>query len=240
MAHNAIGPRVRTAWQTGSIGLAISVFLLWRNGGFAPFRSAQPQSWEEYYLLNIGMLLLVPMLHSAIASSRSVGAFGLCAGDRRWGWRFALLGWLLFVPIIAFVAGRHEFQDYYLGNFRASRVLTWLDGREVVDWTRWAFCALVMTVYMFAWEWFFRGYLLFGLRRGGFPWFSVAYQSFLFGVLHLGKPAIEVVSSFVGGAILGIVALRLRSMLACFWVHILIYLTHEAAVLWFFANRTSP
>jgi len=53
----------------------------------------------------------------------------------------------------------------------------------------------------------------------------------LFTVMHLGKPTIEVISSFFGALILGMWALRARSMMPCFVVHALLTVLNDAAVI---------
>jgi len=217
---------------TACMGLGIATFLLWRNGGWPRFRCDSPQTWEEYYLLNLFFLLVPPVLSTMLSSKSSVDATGLRSGDLRRGIGWSLMGWVLFLPVIWIVSAQTDFQEYYVGNLRANRVLVWEGDRQSLDWSRWAFTSGVMSLYMLAWEWFFRGYLLFGLRRGFGPWWANLFQATLFCVLHLGKPWAEVASSLAGGLLLGFVALRLRSMLACFLIHLLIFLTHEAAILW--------
>jgi membrane protease YdiL (CAAX protease family) len=66
---------------------------------------------------------------------------------------------------------------------------------------------------MFAWEFFCRGYLLFGFeRRVGGP-AAVAIQTIPFAVMHTGKPGPEAIGSIVAGIALGILALRNRSFI---------------------------
>ena len=71
-------------------------------------------------------------------------------------------------------------------------------------------------MYLFCWEFFFRGYLLFGLARS-FGIAAIALQSVPFGIMHWGKP--EFLLSFVGGLILGCLAYRAKSFLPAFIVH---------------------
>jgi membrane protease YdiL (CAAX protease family) len=75
----------------------------------------------------------------------------------------------------------------------------------------------VYGLYLFCWEFFFRGFLLFGLSRSLGPWVAVFAQMIAFGVMHHGKP--EFLGSFVSGAALGILALRSKSFMPCFVLH---------------------
>ena len=73
-------------------------------------------------------------------------------------------------------------------------------------------------LYLFCWEFFFRGYLLFGLLRS-IGWAAVIVQAIAFGLLHLGKPTSEVAASFGAGIVLGILALNAKSFAPCFLLH---------------------
>jgi membrane protease YdiL (CAAX protease family) len=84
--------------------------------------------------------------------------------------------------------------------------------------------------YFFCWEWFFRGFLLFGLARGVGRW-AILLQAVPFGFLHWGKPWPEIAGSFVAGLILGELALRARSFLPCFALHWLIALGMDLSAL---------
>jgi len=94
---------------------------------------------------------------------------------------------------------------------------------------------------MFAWEWYFRGFLLYGLKRVMPTVAAVLIQAAAFALLHYNKPPIEVVSSFFGAILLAGVALRYRSFLPCFFLHWAISAAFDGAVLYHFlhANPSS-
>ncbi|MFM7321675.1 MAG: lysostaphin resistance A-like protein [Armatimonadota bacterium] len=189
--------------------------------------------WHEYYLVNLACLLLPGILLVVWGFRQELSEYGLAPGDRKRGSQLALLGWIAFLPVLWTVGGRPAFQSYYLSNMHASGALIPTNTGDAIDWGGWIFHEATMTVYMLAWEWFFRGFLLFGLRKSFPDWFAVGAQALLFGLLHLGKPPEEVVSSFLGGIVLGFAALRLRSMIPCFAVHALVSASHDAVVIWF-------
>lgn len=234
MARRKDESRDLSGWSTLLVGIAVSGILLYKNGGWPAFRSGIPMGWEEYYVFNISLLLLPPFLLILWGQRRELSEFGLTAGDLRWGTIGALASWVAFLPVLWFSARASAFQDYYLWQMKSSRAVGYLPvGGEGIDWGRLAFHETVMCFYMLAWEWFFRGFLLFGLRRTFPAWVAVLIQASLFCLLHLGKPTIEVASSLVGGVILGAAALRFRSMLPCFLVHFLISASNDLAVLYF-------
>ena len=78
---------------------------------------------------------------------------------------------------------------------------------------------LVRLVGMFAWEFIFRGYLLFGFERKLGAAAAIAVQTIPFVILHFGKPLPETLGSIVAGVALGIVAIRARSFIPCAILH---------------------
>lgn len=221
-------------WSTLVLGTAISAVLLYRNGGWSAFRSPVPMGWEEYYIFNTSLLLLPPFLLILWGMRRELSEFGLTPGDVKWGTIGAIAGWILFLPVLWFVGPLPAFQTYYVWNMQSSRTISFSPtGGQTIDWGRFAFHETVMGFYMLAWEWFFRGFLLFGLRRVMPAPAAVVIQAALFCLLHVGKPIEEVASSFVGGLVLGAAALRFRSVLPCFLIHYLISVSHDLAVLYF-------
>jgi len=228
---------IATGWWTLLAGLVISGFLYWKN-------HSGNMWFEEYYLLNTAVLLGGPLLLILIGFRREVSEFGMTAGDVKGGAIAALIGFALFLPVLYFVARTPEAQEYYLGVLLGSRpggsgainglIYTpqgYIGG--VIDYGRLLFHESVFGFYMFGWEWFFRGFLLNGLRRAMPVWVAVAIQAALFCGLHVGKPIPEVCSSLAGGLLLGVVAIRFRSFLPCFFVHWAISATNDLAVLYF-------
>jgi membrane protease YdiL (CAAX protease family) len=93
------------------------------------------------------------------------------------------------------------------------------------------FLLLSLIVYMFVWEWFFRGFLLFGVAQGCGSIMAILLQAALFGVAHIGKPPLEMVSSFIGGAVLGVLCWREKSFAPAFYAHALIHCVWAALIL---------
>ncbi len=88
-----------------------------------------------------------------------------------------------------------------------------------------------LILYMFCWEWFFRGFALFGMAQGlGFI-AAIALQAVIFGFAHMGKPPVEMWSAFVGGLVLGSLAWREKSFFPAFLIHALIHVSWAILVL---------
>jgi len=88
--------------------------------------------------------------------------------------------------------------------------------------SQWVMVLAALVVYMFCWEWCFRGFLLFGIAQG-LGWIpAVALQATMFGLAHAGKPAPEFWSSFLGGGALGVICWREKSFVPAFFTHALV------------------
>jgi membrane protease YdiL (CAAX protease family) len=86
-------------------------------------------------------------------------------------------------------------------------------------------------LYMFAWEFLFRGYLLFGFSRYiGMP-AAIAVQTIPFVVMHFGKPGLETYGSIAAAVILGLIAMRAGSFLPCAILHFAVAATLDLAAL---------
>ena len=118
------------------------------------------------------------------------------------------------MALILYGAGKMpEFRSYY--------------HTSAIDWSE---LLLNTALYMFAWEFLTRGYMLFGLEKS-IGKSAVFVQAIPFVLLHLGKPFLETLLCIPGGFILGYVAYKTRSFLPCFIIHFGIY-----AMMIFFTN----
>jgi hypothetical protein len=224
-----------SGWVTLLVGLCVSGFLLWRN--------RQSMDFSEYNLLNIAGILWVPLMVILLGLRRSPADFGLVPGDVKAGTLTAFALFFAFVPVILIFAPQDGPQSYYLSwlgtmGGSGSIIGIWPEGNSysrggMLRWDHLIYHEAVMGFYMFGWEWYHRGFLLTGLRRIMPVWGAILTQAILFTVLHLGKPWPEVASSFPGGIVMGLVALRFRSFLPCFLLHWLVSAGFDAAVLWY-------
>jgi len=101
-----------------------------------------------------------------------------------------------------------------------------LDGRrDILVWE---------TIYLgrfVALEFFFRGFLLFGLEER-FGRLAIPVSVIPYAILHFAKPFPEAMGSIVAGGVLGLVALRTRSIFGGALVHITIALSMDLLAMW--------
>lgn len=141
------------------------------------------------------------------------------AWDYGWKWSnwkrallFSLGATLLLAPFMWFAAREPGVAEAYVRYLPPTPSLqAWL--------LLWGGLAL----YLFCWEWFFRGFLLFGMAQGLGAIPAILLQATFFGLAHWNKPPLEVASSFVGGLILGVWCWREKSFLPAFLTHLFVH-----------------
>lgn len=145
--------------------------------------------------------LFAPLAIIGILWRESPAAYGVQVGNWKLGLLLTLGGIALMAPILWLVARTPAFQAYYSHMKLA-----------------WPALAFDNALHLFSWEFFFRGFLLFGLaRRYGDD--AIFLQAIPFAIAHFGKPELETLSTIFGGAAFGYVALKTNSMLYPFLVH---------------------
>ncbi len=169
--------------------------------------NAKPHGYEEYLITNIAALFWLPIVFILLFAREDPASFGFGLGDYNKGYKLAGILFVAVLPILFFAARMPQFQSYYPIQQQAAHDLPYF-----------VYFEISYGMYLFCWEFFFRGFLLFGLSRS-IGWWSVLVQAIAFGIMHYGKPGPEFMVSFATGVILGIVALRVKSFVPCFLVH---------------------
>ncbi|MCS6913728.1 MAG: CPBP family intramembrane glutamic endopeptidase [Myxococcales bacterium] len=160
--------------------------------------------------------LLVPMLHVRLLGGR-LADWGMPlrrrhnppsgAGVGKWVYLVLLLGVL---PLVVLASFTRPFQQTYPFYRQA--------GRSWFDFLAWElqYGATFLTV-----EFFFRGYLLFGLARtmGSLAIFVMVVP---YCMLHYLKPAAESLGAIVAGVVLGTLALRTGTIWWGVLIHVLV------------------
>ena len=179
----------------------------------------QLRTWEEYLLVNITGLILIPSVLHFLWLRTTPQRMGFGPANR-YGWRAALIALMVMLPVLVVAARFPAFQAYYPIQPMAG-----------YSWRYLVYFELTYGAYMFAWEWFYRGFLTFGLARGFGATAAVVTQAAAFGIMHYGKPPAEMAGSFIAGIALGSLALRGRSFLPCFALHWVVSILFDLLVL---------
>jgi len=225
-AREPAGAPARNVWQAAATLLLGATIIAWltrynlhRTSVWSLPGAPIPYSWEEYLVVNTTGLMLLPLLLILAAFRRSPWEFGMRPpepGTARIAWLF----YAAMVPILWWVAHRPDFQLQYP-----------LYPGAAANWHTLATYELTYGFYLFCWEFFYRGFLTFGMARGWGSPAAVVLQALGFGIMHLGKPTPEFLSSFPGGLIMGWLAVRTQSFLPGFALHWAISATLDVLVI---------
>jgi membrane protease YdiL (CAAX protease family) len=131
---------------------------------------------------------------------KSPREYGFQFGDWRAGIGLTAIVIAIAAPILWFVArSSDDMVRYYAGNASpAAALITFLD--------------------LIGWEFFFRGFLLFGYARV-FGAHALWLHAVPFALAHITKPPVETYSTIFGGFLFGLVAWRTRSFIYPFLIH---------------------
>ncbi len=145
------------------------------------------------------LYLLIPLILTIFVFRQSPGEYGFRLGDWKAGLILTVGGIIMIAPVLWLVSrGGNTMQVYYEPYVGGLPWNTFLD--------------------LFGWEFFFRGWILFGLARKFGPE-AIWLQAVPFALAHIGKPEIETISTIFGGFAFGWVAWRTKSFLYPFLIH---------------------
>lgn len=176
----------------------------------------QIQAYSNPYLIEylywfIGdffTLFILTALIIKFVFKENLSEYGLKIGNYKTGLIISSFFIFVMVIVIWFVSASPAFTESYphLSSARES-------------WVIFLIFEAGMLIYMIAWEFIWRGFMLFGLEKN-FGYYSVLIQMIPFVILHNGKPFLETFGAIFGGIALGILAFRTRSIYYCIITHI--------------------
>jgi membrane protease YdiL (CAAX protease family) len=148
----------------------------------------------------LGLYLLLPLALIVIGFRKPVRQFGFTLGDWKAGLLITGAAVLIMAPIL-WLIGRSDpsMRSYYA-------------------WQATRFLPLMTALDLIGWEFFFRGFILFGYERK-FGVHALWLQAVPFALAHISKPAVETLSTIFGGFAFGWVAWRTRSFVYPFLIH---------------------
>lgn len=164
---------------------------------------------HKIHMVYAAAICLGLALAAAKSGKTDLRKWGLGLGDWRWWVPRTGILILCIVPLIGLGAVLSpELREFYPEIKKAQESVGGLVSYQIGN-----------GFYMAAWEWFFRGFLLFGIYRywGTIP--AILLQAYPFMIMHKTKPELEMAASFVGAILLGLFCLRAR----CFWPAFLLH-----------------
>ncbi len=182
-----------------------------RENLFESFQNCSDPYLLEYLYWFIGdffTFFILGLLIIKFGLKEKLSDFGFKIGDYKTGLSIALFFIFVMIIIIWFVSATPSFAEKYPHLSSAK-----------TNWNTFLIFESGMLIYMIAWEFIWRGFMLFGLEKK-FGYYSVLIQMIPFVILHNGKPFLETFGAIFGGIALGILALRTRSFYYCIITHI--------------------
>ncbi len=154
---------------------------------------------------------IIPFLYLTLKIRKPLGDFGFGFGDAKFGLIFALISIIVIIlPMIYFSAKMPDLRAEY----PMAKIL--LTRRGLIFQYELAYVIFYYT----AWEFFFRGFILFGLKDKVGAMNAILIQTISSCLVHIGKPNGEIIGSIIFGIIMGVLALRTRSIWYPFLIHI--------------------
>ena len=183
-----------------------------------------PESHSYYYwfLITAFTLFLFPALVAKFGTTERLSSYGVQLGNQKLGWRVTGVAWVLMIPVVILAVIVYP---PFVAKYPLCKAV-------VGSWQAFLLYQLAYGVYMFSWEFFFRGFMLFGLERK-FGNYSILIQTIPFAVLHASKPLPEALGSIIAGVLLGVLALETRSFLYGAAIHWLVAMTMDVVAVTF-------
>ncbi len=150
---------------------------------------------------------LMPVIIIKLLLKEKVRNFGLQTGEFRIGVKISLIFLLVMIPLVWIASSYPDF------------VRTYPLLAEVRDnWNTFFIFEAAALIYLIAWEFIWRGFMLFGLKEK-FGYYAVFIQMIPFLMLHNGKPPAETFGAIAAGIALGVLAWRTGSVYYCVITH---------------------
>lgn len=181
-----------------------------RQNFFQYFQSDSNVFLIEYIYWFIGDFIsyfIIPLLIIKFLFKEKIRDYGISFGDYKAGIKITIIFLIIMLPLIWIASSLPEFNKTYPHLSSAK-----------YSWKIFLFFETGMLIYMFSWEFIWRGFMLFGLKDK-FGYYAVLIQMIPFLILHNGKPAPETFGAIIAGIALGILALRTNSILYCVLTH---------------------
>ena len=188
--------------------------------GDGPLAASYP--YYYWFLTTSITLLLVPTIVAKFGTKERLSGYGFQLGNQKLGWSVTGVAWVLMIPVVILAVIVYP---PFLAKYPLSKVVA-------SSWQTFLTYQLAYGVYMFAWEFFFRGFMLFGLERK-FGNYSILIQTIPFAVMHYSKPLPEALGSIIAGVLLGVLALETRTFIYGAAIHWLVAMTMDIVAVTF-------
>ncbi|MHA1505194.1 MAG: CPBP family intramembrane glutamic endopeptidase [Candidatus Heimdallarchaeota archaeon] len=163
------------------------------------------------FLMTTIVLCIFPLIGNKIRWQKPLTYFGTQKGNRKLG----LIAVAVVVPMMGLL---------YFNTQNQPLINIYPLTKDVLPPQKWIFFVLYelsyIIFYYIPYEFYFRGVLQLGLSKTWKKWQSILFVTVLTTVLHIAKPYGEIISAFIAGFLLGILAEKTQSWYYGFFIHI--------------------
>ncbi|MFH1941794.1 MAG: type II CAAX endopeptidase family protein [bacterium] len=160
------------------------------------------------YLTAFLLMFWVPYFIIKEMFKKNLRDFGFQMGDMRYGFQFMAIT----LPFLLWAA--------YVGSSGSGIQGEYPLARSTMGRTElFVIVQVFYLIYYIGWEFFFRGFILFGLEKRFGAVTAILIQTVPSAIVHIGKPASESFGAIVAGLAFGYLAVRTRSIFYPFLLH---------------------
>ncbi len=196
-------------------------------GNYLTFLSARSnlisyESLSFYMLSSISaslVMLAIPLFIIKFHSESTSDNYGLRAPEKLFLATKITIGVIFLSTLVLYLYSLNpSFKEYYTIKHKIDL---------------WFFAEICISFfYFFSEEFYFRGFLLYKLIEKFESKYSIIISNILFALLHLGKPAIEVIFAFFYGILLSTITIKTRSIFPAVIIHFAIALILNLMILY--------
>ncbi len=168
------------------------------------------------------LLGLIPVLIITFGFNERLKDYGLTVGDKKAG----MLSLVVLSPLIVLALIYPASQTAEMKNFYPFDSSAHLSIENFIQLEFWR-----VILFYTAWEFMFRGFMLFGLRKYVGDSMALCIQVIPSCLWHIGMPTGEIITSIPGGLLFGILALRTRSIIYPFILHCIIGISLDLLII---------
>jgi membrane protease YdiL (CAAX protease family) len=167
------------------------------------------------------LLGLLPALTVKFIFHESLSQYGVQLGD----WQFGAKAFLILAPVMVALTYPSSRMESFVAEYPLYKGAGSSPSFFVVY-------SLFYGVYYIGWEFFFRGFMQFGLKGRLGDANAILVQTLASCLLHIGKPSAEIYASILGGIVWGMVVFRARSFLPSLLLHWLLGISLDAFIIY--------
>lgn len=199
--------------------LSVLILAVHKSFGSIQFAYANFPGITEYnavifmFVSTFILLGFLPIILIRVLFKESLRDYGITLGKWQQGIKYVLI---IFLPIAAFVLYPSIYNQEMLNFYPQSKDVIYSTGLFI------KFEAIRVLLFYTGWEVFFRGFMLFGMRKYVGDAMAICIQIIPSCLWHIGMPTGEIFASIFGGIIFGVLALKTGSILYPYILHCLI------------------